>query len=220
MPLTLSKTFVISGKIVQRVKMKSQQSGYNLKEALLALKAYETQPSITIEQLIKALSGKGRSLIVAFLTIPFCQPLQIPGLSTPFGIVITFFGLRMMLGKEIWLPRKILNRPIKIQTLKKITDRAIAILDKTKSFIHPRLHFMYQSQVMEKINGILICILGILLALPLPVPLTNLTSAWSIFLISLGTIENDGLLILLGFICTLLTFSFFLAILISIKLMI
>lgn len=200
--------------------MKSQKSGYNLKEALLALKPYEAYPFITIEQLIKALSGKGRSLIAAFLSIPFCQPLQIPGLSTPFGIVITFFGLRMMFGKEIWLPKKILNRKIQTLTLKKITERVLKILDKTKRFIHPRLHFMYQTKIMERVNGALICILGILLALPLPVPLTNLTSAWSIFLISLGTIENDGLLILLGFICTLLTFGFFLAILISIKLMI
>ncbi len=200
--------------------MKPLKNNPNLKEALISLKPYEAKPFITIEQLIQALSGKGRSLIAAFLSIPFCQPLQIPGLSTPFGVVITFFGLRMMFGKEIWLPKKILNRTINTQTLKKITDRVIAILDKTKRFIHPRLHFMYQTKAMEKVNGALICILGILLALPLPVPLTNLTSAWSIFLISLGMIENDGLLILLGFICTLLTFSFFLAILISIKLII
>lgn len=192
----------------------------NLQEALLSLKSYEAKPFITIEQLIQVLSGKGKSLISAFLSIPFCQPLQIPGLSTPFGIVIAFFGLRMILGKEIWLPRNILNREIKTQTLIKITDKAIAILDKLKRLIHPRLHFMYQTLLMERVNGALICILGILLALPLPVPLTNLTSAWSIFLISLGIIENDGLLILLGFICTLLTFCFFLAILISIKLMI
>lgn len=200
--------------------MKTLKNIPNLKEALVSLKSYQAKPSITIELLIKALSGKGRSLISAFLCIPFCQPLQIPGLSTPFGIVIAFFGLRMILGKDIWLPRKILNREIKTKTLAKITDKAIAILDKLKRLIHPRLHFMYQTLVMERVNGALICILGLLLALPLPVPLTNLTSAWSIFLISLGMIENDGLLILLGFICTLLTFSFFLAILISIKLMI
>jgi hypothetical protein len=62
---------------------------------------------------------------------------------------------------------------------------------------------------MEKMHGLMICILGLLLALPLPIPLSNLTAAWSTFLIALGILEDDGASVLAGYLISLLTIIFF-----------
>lgn len=70
---------------------------------------------------------------------------------------------------------------------------------------------------MEKVNGLAICLLGILLALPLPIPLSNLTAAWSILLIAFGILEDDGLFVIIGYLVALLTVLFFFVIAINVK---
>jgi hypothetical protein len=63
----------------------------------------------------------------------------------------------------------------------------------------------------------LIFLLGIILALPLPIPLTNLSAGWAIFLINLGLLESDGLFVILGYLISLATVIFFIFMFFSIK---
>lgn len=163
------------------------------------------------------LSGKGRSLIIIFLSLPFCQPIQIPGLSTPFGIVIAFIGLRMAFGKRVWLPKRVLLKTISSTIIQKITKKSLRLINKMKHFIHPRLNWLCEHRAMKIINGLLIFFLGLFLAFPLPVPLTNLAAGWSIFLVSLGLLESDGIFVIAGYLVSLITIAFFILILFSIR---
>ena len=70
---------------------------------------------------------------------------------------------------------------------------------------------------MHIINCLAICILGIFLALPLPIPLSNLTAAWSIFLIALGILEDDGVFVLIGYLISFLTIIVFIIMTTSIR---
>jgi len=70
---------------------------------------------------------------------------------------------------------------------------------------------------MQVVNGLLIFLLGSFLALPLPIPLTNLAVGWSIFLVTLGLLEDDGVFVLVGYLVFLLTLMFFILILFSIR---
>ena len=56
-------------------------------------------------------------------------------------------------------------------------------------------------------DGLIIVLLGVFLALPLPIPTTNMGVAWPILLVSLGVLENDGLFISLGYVFALIYFS-------------
>lgn len=181
----------------------------SLEKGILLLRREAKNKSISIEKILHLLSGKGRALIVIFLALPFCQPIQIPGFSIPFGIVIAFFGIRMAFGKHVWLPKMVLSKKITPASLQKITKKSLLLVKKMKRVVHPRLNGICRGPYMQMINGLAIFILGIFLALPLPIPLTNLASAWSIFLIALGVLEDDGLLVLAGYLISLLTLSFF-----------
>lgn len=198
--------------------MKEQEDKLLKKELNVLMERSRRNPSVSIEEILKILSGKGCALILVFLSLPFCQPLQIPGFSTPFGILIAFIGLRMACGKRIWLPKKILLRSIPSNTIQKITQKSLQIMNKMGSFIHPRLVWLCDHRFMKVLNSLLIVILGIFLALPLPIPLTNLSAGWSIFLISLGLLESDGILVVIGYLLSLLNIVFFILILLSIKL--
>lgn len=174
--------------------------------------------ALSVEKIFEVLSGKGRTLILIFLVLPFCQPLQIPGLSIPFGIVSAFIGLRMAFGKRILLPKKILSTSISSTTIQKVTAKTLHVMIKLKRFMHPRISWLCDHGAMKIFNGLLIFLLGIFLALPLPIPLSNLVAGWSILLISLGLLENDGVFVILGYLVSLATIIFFIYLLLSIRL--
>lgn len=178
------------------------------------LRRAKKSPSLSLNEVLAILSGKGRLLCILFLSLPFCQPLQIPGLSTPFGLLIAFFGMRMVFGKGVWIPKKLKNKKISSKKLQKIAIKGFHLLKKMRRFVHPRLLWTCK---LEKINGLLIAILGLLLALPLPIPLTNLVSAWALLLLSVGILEDDGVFILLGYLGFLIVVGFFVAISFSVE---
>lgn len=180
-----------------------------LEERILMLRQKAKVAPPSIGEILCILSGKGRSLILILLSIPFCQPIQIPGLSTPFGIAIVFIGLRIVFGKRICLPKKLLEKKVSSSIFDNMTDKTLTLIRKMRSWIHPRLIWMCHSFCMEKINGLTICIMGIFLALPLPIPFSNLTAAWPIFLVALGTLEDDGVFVLIGYLVFFLTVAFF-----------
>ncbi|MBS0629415.1 MAG: exopolysaccharide biosynthesis protein [Verrucomicrobia bacterium] len=188
-----------------------------LEEGILLLQKKAQYMPISIEEIFHILPGKGQALVLIFLSFPFCLPIQIPGLSLPFGVAVAFFGLRMVFGKRIWLPKRILSKTIKAQTIQKITNKALSFIRKMKRWIHPRLSWICHLSNMRAINGFTIFLLGVFLALPLPIPFTNLSAAWSIFLIALGLLEDDGIIVILGYLVTLITIIFFVVMVLYIK---
>jgi hypothetical protein len=177
-----------------------------LQDRLLLLQhTSEKQDSVHIKTILEILSGKGRLVILILLTLPFCLPLPLPGMSVPFGLLIAFFGVRMAFGKGIWLPQRILSKKIKTHLLKKIVTKTLWLVKKMQVLTHPRLYWMCFHPVMKVVNGIVIAILGVALAIPIPIPFSNITAAWAIFILSFGIMEDDGLFILIGYLLLLIT---------------
>lgn len=183
-----------------------------LEEGIRLLQKEAKDKPISIKKILEILSGRGRALIFIFLSLPFCQPIQIPGMSTPFGLVIAFVALKMAFGGHLWLPKSVLSKTVTPDTLQKIADKSLLVIRKVQPWIHPRLSWACHSPPMKIANSLIIFILGIVLALPLPIPLSNLTAAWSIFLIALGMLEDDGIFVLLGYSVALITIVFLVAV--------
>lgn len=187
----------------------------SFEQKILLLQRQSKGRTVSIAQVLHALSGRGRDFVVIILSLPFCLPLQIPGLSTPFGLAIAFIGTRMAFAKHTWLPKKILSKKIPGRAFNKMTTKVLWLRKKVKCWTHPRLVSLSSSPSMKVMNGVLICILGIILALPLPIPFSNLATAWSLFLICLGKLENDGVLIIAGYAISLLTWVFFILVIVT-----
>jgi hypothetical protein len=197
--------------------MKKIRTNLTIEEEFLLLQQKCKNSSITIGEILNILSDKGQTLIILFLSLPFCQPIQIPGLSTPFGLAVAFIGLKMAFGKHAWLPKSVLAKSITPHTLEKISEKIFWLLKKMKGWLYPRLAWLCYYPAVNIINGLLISILGILLALPLPAPFSNLMAAWSIVFIGLGLLKDDGIFILIGYFSSLLTFGYFVAMVLLIK---
>ncbi len=174
------------------------------------LKEAEKGP-LSIEEIIRLLSGRGLPMILILFIIPFCQPIQIPGLSTPFGFLVIFIGLRMAFGHHILLPQFILAKKVSRDVLIKVVQAASWVNQKAQNFTAIRLAYLSENPVVHVLNGVLIAILGVVLALPLPIPFSNMLVSWPILLISFGMTEDDGLFICLGYLLIAVCVGFFLA---------
>lgn len=154
---------------------------------------------ISLLKIFSIFHGKGRYALLLILSLPFCLPIQIPGMSTPFGLAIAFLGLRIAFGRRLWLPQYMLNKTIRLTTLHKIIKKYMLFSKKTKKWIKPRWERFLTYPFASIINGLLLTLLGLLLALPLPIPFSNLIVAWAILAICLGIVHDDGLVLMIGY---------------------
>lgn len=173
----------------------------------------QTKETLKLDEIFHILAGRGYPALLILIGLPFIFPIQIPGLSTPFGLILTFIGLRMAFGKKPWWPDWIKNKEVKSSVIKGIADKTIAIFKKVQKVLKPRLPFLLWDP-FKHLHGLTIFFLAIFLSLPLPIPFTNTLASLPIILFGIGMLEDDGLIILMAYFCTLLCLGYFLILLI------
>lgn len=183
----------------------------SLAEQLNYLLIHAQEKGISVKDCLEILAGKGQAILLILLSLPFCQPIQIPGFSTPFGIVLSFIGLRIAFGNHAWFPKALLEKKIPYKIFKKAASIAIKITDKLRFLISTRWTWLVKNPLLRMVNGLVICLLAILMALPLPIPFTNLLAAYPILAFGLALLEDDGVMIAIGYALTIFCFSFFVA---------
>lgn len=182
-----------------------------LKEQLNAFVYDSTSQDTSIGKILETLGDKGQALLIIFFSLPFCQPIQIPGFSTPFGIILFFIGLSIAFKTPLWLPKSVLEKRISQGVLKKWSAIVIKITEKLQFLISTRWTFLVKNPYLHRLHGLMIALLAILLALPLPIPFTNLLAAYPLLTIGLGIVEDDGCMIVIGYCLSSICFIFFIA---------
>lgn len=168
--------------------------------------------SVTVQELLDVLHGRAFTLLILLLALPFCTPIPLPGVSAPFGLVIAIIGFRLSLRRKPWLPDRLLGTrlPPKFFTrLLGATRRLVLFLE---YFLRPRLTFLLDLQVLHHLYGTVICVCGLLLLLPMPIPLSNGFPALTVVLIACAILERDGNFVVAGLVAFLFTLCFFAAI--------
>lgn len=161
----------------------------------------------TLDDLLKE---RGFVTLVLILSLPFIQPIPVPGLSIIFGLAIFMLGLRIALGRHAGLPQSLRQKAIETATLVKMIEVARKIFAKIEKLFRCRLSALVIPPGLN-IAGIALMADGVALALPLPpvILFSNGLPAMSVFLICLGLLERDGLLVLLGHGFAVLTWLYF-----------
>jgi len=153
-----------------------------------------------LSELLAATQGRGFDMLLVLIALPFITPVPLPGLSTPFGLVIMLIGARLALGRRPWLPQKLLQRELPAQFIARVLAAASRVVRWLEFLLRPRLHFLQEQWIYRRVAGTLIMVSGLLLLLPLPIPLTNSFPALTVVLLAAGAMERDGLFFLAG--CT------------------
>jgi hypothetical protein len=148
--------------------------------------------AVTIGEIIQLMHQRAYSFLLLIIALPFCTPIPLPGLSTPFGVVIAFIGLRIAFGMKPWLPDRLLRVSLPAKWLPRIFKSAEKPVGWLERILRPRHVWIVEGGVFRRLHGVMIFVCGALLLLPLPVPFTNFFPAVAIALLACAMIESDG----------------------------
>ncbi len=182
-----------------------------LSEAFRELLRETAGRSVTLGELEQRLQGRGFALFILILSLPFCFPISIPGLSIPFGVVILLLGMRIAMGHKPDLPKFILRKEISHHVLEKIVNLGIKVSTRIERLARPRMKYLRHSRFAINCIGIGLASGGLQLLLPLPplVPLSNTIPAVSIVLLTAGLVERDGAFVLAGYVVNIMAWVYF-----------
>ena len=170
---------------------------------------------LTMGDLVDRLEGRVYTLLLVLLALPFCQPIMLPGLSTPFGMVIALLGLRFALRQHPWLPQRLLKTHLSGKYLPRILHGSARVLGGIERLLHPRLSFLFEFPLTQFLAGMAVFLCGLMLLLPLPIPFSNMLPALTVVLVASSFSERDGATLGAGLILFLISLGFIAAILLG-----
>ncbi len=164
---------------------------------LKALEDVRDLPHITLGKIVEHVEGEALLILCLISILPFLQPIPIPGLSSVLGLIVLLQGIGLMIWDKPLLTKKMRGLNItheRFEIIYKAALKFTAFTSKISAFKHP----MTNTRVSHILCGFAIVLSAAFLSLPLPIPFSNLVPALSIFMICIGLLEEDLVLILIG----------------------
>lgn len=166
--------------------------------------------TVTLREILALIGEQGLLLMCAVLTVPFLLPVSIPGVSTVFGLAIILISIGITLNRAPWLPGRIMDRPIDAEKLAPTLERGARLVRRIEAVIHPRLHGLTGNAAINRFNGLVLILGGVLLMFPLGlVPFSNTLPAFAILFLCIGMSQRDGWFVVAGYAMTLATMVYF-----------
>ncbi len=120
-----------------------------------------------------------------------------PGGTTIFGLPLVLLAPQLIIGSAVpWLPRALRARTLSTADLRNGLPRVIPFLRRAEAISRPRLAFLF-GPVGERLIGVVILVLALILILPIPGG--NMPPALAVSTLSFALIQRDGLIALVGY---------------------
>lgn len=174
------------------------------------LSALVVGPADDVLPLRALLDGLGRSMFGMLLfiaTLPAFLP--IPGVAGALsGPLVSLVGLQLVLGlRRPWLPGFVARRGPRRGTLARFEHRISPWLLRLEHLVRPRLVALIDHRLATMFTGVLLVLLGVLLALP--IPFTNYLFGVLLLAYALALLERDGALLLVSWAAGIAAIAFF-----------
>jgi len=164
---------------------------------------------VTLRELLSYVGEQGMLVFCAILAAPFLLPVSLPFMSTVLGPPMFLIGLAVTLNRIPWFPDRLLDHALPSATVQHVLERITHWSERVEHLIRPRLLGLTASPAINVVNGIGLLVSVVLLMAPLPfVPLANTMPGVAIMFLALGMAERDGVVILLGYLFTLLSAAY------------
>lgn len=172
---------------------------------LAALLAGDGSETLTLNQLLSNTSGRGPFGLIILLSLPFMVPVSLPGVSNLFGAVIVYLAWRLGCGHPPRLPRSLGDRQVSGGLFSRVLRVGVRLLSWVERLVRPRNSGWIQSRTGKVVGAAALAMGGLMLALPLPptILLSNFIPAVGVLLVAASMMEEDGLVVWLGYISTI-----------------
>ncbi|ADZ10224.1 Exopolysaccharide synthesis ExoD [Methanobacterium lacus] len=169
------------------------------------------EDGVNFREFLDLIGEQGGLISCLILVAPFLLPVSIPGSSLPFGLAIILINIAILTKTHPLIPKMVMEYRISQSTMVSLLNGMNRILKGLEKFVKPRLNIVTRPY-MDQINNVFMIFCAFLLMLPLPVPLTDFLPAYSILFLTLGSVENDGYMVIAGYLMALVTAIYFLLI--------
>ncbi len=172
----------------------SSQTGLSGVLADLSARFEDRRP--TLGDLLAVLGDQAIALVLLVFSIPAIIPT--PGIPAGmvFGTALMLLAAQLVVGaRHFWLPARLARIALPSSLLPAMTARLGPKLAWLETWLRPRWTGL-SSHVALRPLGLVIVIMGLIIALP--IPFGNVLPGLSIFLIALGLAQRDGVAVALG----------------------
>lgn len=171
---------------------------------------FEGRPA-ALGEVFDALGAKASALLIVLCALPFSTPVTIPGLSTPFGLVILLLAARYFMGMPPWLPERLRRVHLPGDFFAKVIDASSRLVGWLERRLRTRWSFLTDADWKLRLHTGVVIIAALLLMLPLPPlpPFTNTLPALVAVLLTFSVMKRDGLGTLAGHGLFLFTVGYF-----------
>ncbi len=185
-------------------------------EVLSNIATNHPRDHISMGEINGALHERGFGVLFIVFCLPLLIPLPLPtGLGTAMSLPIFYFSFQLMFGADRpWLPAWISKKELGIDTFRKIVSKSMPMLKFIEKFLKKRVVIL-SSRKFDIFLGLFILLLNIPICLPFP--MSNTIPAISIIVLSLGVLEKDGIMMIVGymigmfawFVCIMIGFALY-----------
>lgn len=173
------------------------------------LDAYAVGDPDEVLRLRELLSGLGRrafGMLLVIATLPSFIPIPIGGAIS--GPLVVLIGAQLLIGmRRPWLPKFLAERGPHRHALARFDRIVSPWLGRLEKLVRPRLPWLLDNRVAAVLTGLLLVLLGLLLALP--IPLTNYLLGGLLLLFGLALLERDGALMIAAWIAGVIAIAIF-----------
>jgi len=157
--------------------------------------------SLPIARAVSAMEDRGYAFGLLLLTFPFVLPVPSLGMALPIGSFLAAAGATLARGGTPSLPGFLQRRQIAYPALRALAGVVGRARGRGGRLLRPRLAAVFSGPA-RPLLGLSLCCAAVILALPIPLPLSNFFPAVAILLLAVGLIEGDGLVVLAGHVAT------------------
>jgi hypothetical protein len=183
----------------------------SLAEELRALgRHFESRPA-ALGEVFDTLGARASALLIVLCALPFSTPISIPGLSTPFGLVILLLASRYFMGLPPWLPERLRRVHLPSDFFAKVIAASSRLVGWLERRLCARWAFLTDAGWKLRLHTGVVIMSALLLMLPLPPlpPFTNTLPALVAVVLTFSVMKRDGLGMLAGHGLFLFTVGYF-----------
>lgn len=126
--------------------------------------------------------------------------IPVPGVGGAVGgPLVILVGVQLLLGmRKLWLPGFLSRRGPHRSAMMRFRQRMAPWLRRLEKLVRPRMTAFLDNRIALSFTGLLLVLLGVLLALP--IPFTNYVFGFLLLLFAFALLERDGALLLVAWI--------------------
>ena len=151
--------------------------------------------AVELNWVLSELHERAFGLFLLVLALPCCIPF-LYGIPQIVALPLMFVSVQIVLGRKTpWLPKKLGARTISTEGLHNLARRAEPWLVRIEAFSCPRLSVLTHSPADRAVGLALILFSA---SIMVPLPGTNTVPGFAVVIVSMGLLQRDGILVILG----------------------